>query len=570
MEMDKQKYAKSFGPTEGDRFKLADTNLVAEVEEDRIHPGDEAVFGGGKTLRDGMGQSQATRSDGALDTVVTNAVVMDPKIGIVKGDIGIRDGEIVGIGNAGNPNTMDNVDPELVVGPGTEAISGEGKIATPGLIDCHVHMICPQQIDEALSSGVTTFFGGGTGPAEGTKATTCTPGPWNIRKMLEATDDLPLNWGFLGKGNCSRPDPLHEQIAAGAFGLKIHEDWGSTPAVIDNALSVAEDEGVQVTIHTDTLNEAGYVQDTIDAIGGRGIHTYHTEGAGGGHAPDIMEIAGESNILPSSTNPSRPYTVNTLEEHLDMLMVCHHLDPDNPEDVAFAESRIRAETIAAEDVLHDMGVLSMIGSDSQAMGRVGEDTVRTFQTAHKMKEQRGPLESDSSRNDNNRILRYLAKICTNPAITHGVDHVIGSLESGNMADLVLWPIDRFAAKPSIVMKGGMIAWSEMGDPNASIPTPQPVQYRPMFGSSGKALKETSTVFLSKSGYENGVHEDLGLDKQAEPIENCRNVTKSDMVRNDTTPEIEIDPESYDVRVNGELADVPPAESLPLTQKYYSF
>ena len=572
MRIDRRRYAELYGPTAGDRFRLADTNLVCEVERDLTVPGDEVVFGGGKTARDGMAQaSGVTNADGALDLVITNAVVMDALVGVVKADIGVRAGRIVGIGKAGNPDIMDGVDPELVVGPGTEVIAGEGLIATPGGVDTHIHMISPQQVWSALSNGITTMLGGGTGPADGTNATTVTPGPWNISRMLQAAEALPVNWGVFGKGNASRPEALREQIRAGACGLKDHEDWGTTPAVIDTSLRVADEEDIQLAIHTDTLNEAGFVEDTIAAIGGRTIHTFHTEGAGGGHAPDIIRIAALPNVLPSSTNPTRPYTVNTLDEHLDMLMVAHHLNPGVPEDVAFAESRIRAETMAAEDVLHDLGVISMYSSDSQAMGRVGESFIRLFQTAHKMRHFHGPLTAEGdvdSGNDNGRILRYLAKLTVNPARTHGISHVVGSITPGRLADIVLWPIPYFGVKPKLVIKGGMIAWALMGDPNASIPTPEPVIYRPMFGALGGALAETSITFVSRSAHEDGVHERLGLRRIVEPVRDCRAIGKRDMVRNSATPEITVDPETYEVRLDGELATVPPAETLPMTQLYF--
>jgi len=568
-QISRRQYAELYGPTAGDRVRLADTNLVIEIERDYATYGDEAVFGGGKSIRDGMAQSaRATRASGTLDLVITNVIVMDPLLGIVKADIGVRDGRIVGVGKAGNPDIMDGVSPALVIGAGTEVIAGEHLIATPGGIDSHIHMIAPQQVYDALSNGITTFIGGGTGPADGTNATTCTPGAWNIARMLQAVDGLPLNWGLLGKGNASDTAPLIEQIEAGACGLKDHEDWGTTPAVIDASLRVADQYDVQVAIHTDTLNEAGFVEASIAAIGGRTIHTYHTEGAGGGHAPDIIRLAGEANVLPSSTNPTRPYTVNTLDEHLDMLMVCHHLNPNVPEDIAFAESRIRPETIAAEDVLHDLGVISMFSSDSQAMGRVGETFIRLWQTAHKMKEQRGPLPGDSDRADNGRVLRYLAKLTINPAITHGMAHEVGSLTPGKLADIVLWPVAMFGAKPKLIIKGGMIVWSAMGDTNASIPTPEPVAYRPMFGAFGGALAATSVTFLSQAGIDAGVPERLRLAKRAVAVRDCRALTKASMVRNDRTPHITVDPETYEVRVDGELATCEPATSLPLTKKFF--
>jgi urease subunit alpha len=568
VKIERSRYAELYGPTTGDRFRLADTNLVCEVERDLTMPGEEAVFGGGKSIRDGMAQSsEITNAEGALDLVITSAVVMDPMIGIVKADIGVRAGRIAGIGKAGNPNIMDGVSPELVIGPGTEVISGEGMIATPGGIDSHIHMISPQQVWSALSNGITTMLGGGTGPADGTNATTVTPGPWNIGRMLQAAEGLPVNWGVFGKGNASRPEALREQIQAGACGLKDHEDWGTTPAVIDASLRVADEEDVQVAIHTDTLNEAGFVEDTIAAIAGRTIHTFHTEGAGGGHAPDIIRIAALPNVLPSSTNPTRPYTINTLDEHLDMLMVAHHLNPGVPEDVAFAESRIRPETMAAEDVLHDLGVLSMYSSDSQAMGRVGETILRLFQTAHKMKHFAGPLAGDGE-NDNNRILRYLAKITVNPARTHGISETVGSLLPGRLADIALWPIAFFGVKPKMIVKGGMIAWALMGDPNASIPTPEPVRYRPMFGAIPAVVAETCITFTSRSAHDAGIRERLGLHRRVEAVHGCRTVGKVDMVRNDATPEITVDPETYEVRLDGVLATVPAADSLPMSQLYF--
>jgi urease subunit alpha len=568
MKISRQQHADLFGPGAGDRFRLADTNLICEVEKDLTHSGDEAVFGGGKTIRDGMAQSsRATRADGALDLVITNAVVMDAVIGIVKADIGIRDGRIVAIGKAGNPDVMDGVTSGMVIGASTEVIAGEGTIATAGGIDTHIHMISPQQVWHALSNGITTMVGGGTGPADGSNATSATPGAWNIAQMLRAAEVLPVNWGLMGKGNASTPDPLREQIEAGACALKDHEDWGTTPAVIDCSLRVADEYDIQLAIHTDTLNEAGFVEDTIAAIGGRTIHTFHTEGAGGGHAPDIIRIAALPNVLPSSTNPTRPYTVNTLDEHLDMLMVAHHLNPSVPEDVAFAESRIRAETMAAEDVLHDLGVISMYSSDSQAMGRIGESFIRLFQTAHKMKLYKGPLDGDSG-NDNQRILRYLAKLTINPARTHGMAHVVGSLEPGKLADIVLWPIQYFGVKPRLVVKGGMIAWAVMGDPNASIPTPEPVLYRPMFGALGGALAATCVTFTSQAAHQSGIRERLGLQRMVEPVRNCRSIGKADMLRNDLTPEIKVDPETYVVTVDGVHATVPPADRLPMAQLYF--
>jgi urease subunit alpha len=568
MRISRQQRAELFGPGAGDRFHLADTNLLCEVELDLTRPGDEAVFGGGKTIRDGMAQSsRATRKEGTLDLVITSAVVMDPVVGIVKADIGIRNGRIVGIGKAGNPDVMDGVTPGLVIGASTEVIAGEGTVATPGGIDTHVHMISPQQVWAALSNGITTLLGGGTGPADGTNATTCTPGAWNIAQMLRAAEALPVNWGVMGKGNASRPEPLREQIEAGACGLKDHEDWGTTPAVIDTSLRVVDEYDVQLAIHTDTLNEAGFVEDTIAAIGGRTIHTFHTEGAGGGHAPDIIRIAALPNVLPSSTNPTRPYTVNTLAEHLDMLMVCHHLNPGVPEDIAFAESRIRPETMAAEDVLHDLGVLSMYSSDSQAMGRIGESFIRLFQTAHKMKHFKGSLAGDGA-NDNGRILRYLAKLTINPARAHGIAHLVGSIEPGKLADIVLWPIPYFGVKPRLVVKGGMIAWALMGDPNASIPTPEPVLYRPMFGALGGAVAATCVTFTSQAAHQSGIREKLGLQRMVEPVRGCRGIGKADMLRNDLTPEIRVDPETYVVTVDGVQATVPPAQTLPMTQLYF--
>jgi urease subunit alpha len=568
MKIGRRQYAELYGPTTGDRFRLADTNLVLEVERDLTVPGEEAVFGGGKTIRDGMAQAAGTtNAAGALDLVITSAVVLDPLLGVVKADIGIRGGRIAGVGKAGNPDVMDGVDPRLVIGPGTDVIAGEGLVATPGGIDTHVHMISPQQVWAALSGGITTMIGGGTGPSDGSNATTCSPGPWNIAQMMRAAEALPVNWGLMGKGNASLPDALREQVEAGACALKAHEDWGTTPAVIDCGLRVCDEYDVQLAIHTDTLNESGFVEDTVAAIGGRTIHTFHTEGAGGGHAPDIIRIASHPNVLPSSTNPTRPYTVNTLAEHLDMLMVCHHLNPSVPEDVAFAESRIRAETMAAEDVLHDLGVLSMYSSDSQAMGRVGETFIRLFQTAHKMKHFKGPLAGDGE-SDNQRVLRYLAKLTVNPARTHGIAHLVGSLADGLLADVVLWPIEFFGVKPKLVVKGGMIAWAAMGDPNASIPTPEPVLHRPMFGALGGALAETCITFTSRAAHDAGVRERYGLRRLVEPVSGCRSVGKADMVRNDLTPEITVDPETYEVRVDGELATVPPAERLPMAQLYF--
>ncbi|MEZ4863771.1 MAG: urease subunit alpha [Caldilineaceae bacterium] len=568
----RQTYADLYGPTVGDRVRLADSELIIEVEHDYTVYGDEITFGGGKVIRDGMGQSSSALREGlhgALDLVITNALIID-HWGIVKGDIGVKAGRIVKVGKAGNPDTMAGVDPELIVGPATEVIAGEGKIVTAGGIDAHIHFIAPQQIYEALSNGITTMLGGGTGPATGTNATTCTPGAWHLARMYQAAEAWPVNFGFLGKGNASTPLPLAEQIVAGACGLKLHEDWGTTPAAIDTCLAVADQYDVQVAIHTDTLNEAGFVEDTIAAIAGRTIHTYHTEGAGGGHAPDIIKVASFPYILPSSTNPTRPYTVNTIAEHLDMLMVCHHLNPMVPEDVAFAESRIRAETIAAEDILHDLGVISMIASDSQAMGRIGEVVTRTWQTAHKMKVQRGPLAGDSSRNDNQRVKRYIAKYTINPALAHGLAHTIGSIEAGKLADMVLWSPAFFGVKPELIVKGGLIAWSVMGDANASIPTPQPVLYRPMFGSFGKATGATSVSFMSKAAMEAGVPAQLGLQKAVVAVTNCRVVGKADMIHNDAMPQIEVDPESYEVRADGELLTCEPATVLPMAQRYFLF
>ncbi len=572
LSMDRRTYASLYGPTVGDRLRLADTELLIEIERDFTTYGDEIPFGGGKVIRDGMGQSSTAlreREQGALDLVITNAVILD-HWGVVKGDIGIKEGRIVKIGKAGNPATMDGVDPDLVVGPATEVVAGEHRIVTAGGVDAHIHFIAPQQIYEALNSGVTTMLGGGTGPATGTNATTCTPGAWNLARMLQALEAFPVNFGLLGKGNAATPEPLVEQLTAGACGLKLHEDWGTTPAAIDACLRVADEYDVQVAIHTDTLNEAGFVEDTIAAIAGRTIHTYHTEGAGGGHAPDIIRIAGYPYILPSSTNPTRPYTVNTIAEHLDMLMVCHHLNPQVPEDVAFAESRIRAETIAAEDILHDMGAISMISSDSQAMGRVGEVILRTWQTAHKMKVQRGPLPGDSARNDNLRARRYVAKYTINPALTHGIAHEVGSVEPGKLADLVLWKPAMFGVKPEMVIKGGLIAWSVMGDANASIPTPQPVLYRPMFGAFGKAVAATSLTFTSQAAYDRDIAARLGLAKRVVAVHGCRSVGKAAMLLNDAMPAIEVDPETYEVRADGKLLTCAPAAVLPMAQRYFLF
>ncbi|MDO8300957.1 urease subunit alpha [Lacisediminimonas sp.] len=571
----RQAYAEMYGPTTGDRIRLADTELFIEIEKDYATYGEEVKFGGGKVIRDGMGQSQRPHAQ-VMDTVITNAVVLD-HWGIVKADVGIKGGRIAGIGKAGNPDIQPNV--TMAIGAATEIIAGEGLILTAGGIDSHIHFICPQQIEEALMSGVTTMLGGGTGPAVGTAATTCTPGPWHIRSMLAAADAFPMNLGFFGKGNASLPIPLEEQVRAGAIGLKLHEDWGTTPAAIDNCLSVADRMDVQVAIHTDTLNEAGFLEHTLAAFKDRTIHTFHTEGAGGGHAPDIIAAVGQSNVLPSSTNPTRPYTINTLDEHLDMLMVCHHLDPAIAEDVAFAESRIRRETIAAEDILHDLGAISMMSSDSQAMGRVGEVVMRTWQTAHKMKTQRGWLAPDAasgatvtelnSRNDNFRVRRYIAKYTINPAITHGISHVVGSIEDGKVADLVLWRPAFFGVKPSMIIKGGMIAAAQMGDPNASIPTPQPVHYRMMFGAFGGALK-TSLTFVSQAAFQSGVAQQLGLTKTVVPIRDTRKLRKSDMIHNGATPVMEVNPETYEVRANGELLVCEPAAVLPMAQRYFLF
>ncbi|MGZ8241223.1 MAG: urease subunit alpha [Methylobacter sp.] len=564
--IERRAYAEMYGPTIGDRLRLADTGLIIEVEADHTVYGDEVKFGGGKVIRDGMGQSQCSCSE-SVDTVITNALIID-YWGIVKADIGIKDGRIAAIGKAGNPDTQANV--TIIIGPGTEVIAGEGQIVTAGGVDSHIHFICPQQIEEALMSGVTTMLGGGTGPATGTNATTCTPGVWNIQRMLQAADSFPMNLGFLGKGNASLPLVLEEQVKAGAIGLKLHEDWGTTPAAIDNCLNVADHYDVQVAIHTDTLNESGFVEDTLAAIKGRAIHTYHTEGAGGGHSPDIIKACGEANILPSSTNPTRPFTVNTIDEHLDMLMVCHHLDPKIAEDVAFAESRIRRETIAAEDILHDLGAFSMISSDSQAMGRVGEVICRTWQTAHKMKVQRGSLKEDTSRNDNFRVKRYIAKYTINPAITHGISDQVGSVEVGKLADLVLWKPAFFGAKPSLIIKAGFIAAAPMGDPNASIPTPQPVHYRPMFAAFGKARSASCITFLSKAAYDNGVADSLKLSSMISPVFNTRNISKADLIHNTYLPKIEVDPQTYEVRADGQLLICEPMSVLPLAQRYFLF
>ena len=560
-------YASMFGPTVGDRVRLADTELVIEVERDHTIYGEEVKFGGGKVIRDGMGQSQASRADGAVDTVITNALIVD-HWGIVKADIGIRDGRITCVGKAGNPDVQPGV--EIVIGPGTEVIAGEGRIVTAGAIDAHIHWISPQQIEEAMYSGVTTMLGGGTGPAEGTNATTCTPGPWHLARMLQAAEGFPVNLGFFGKGNATLPAALTEQVEGGACGLKLHEDWGTTPAAIDACLSVAEAMDVQVAIHTDTLNESGFVEDTIAAFKGRTIHAFHTEGAGGGHAPDIIRLCGEENVLPSSTNPTRPYTINTVDEHLDMLMVCHHLDQRIPEDVAFAESRIRRETIAAEDILHDLGAFSMIASDSQAMGRVGEVIIRTWQTADKMKRQRGALPGESGDNDNLRVRRYIAKYTINPALCHGIADHVGSVEAGKLADLVLWKPMFFGVKPDLIVKAGTIAGAAMGDPNASIPTPQPVHYRPMFGSFGASQTASAVTFVSKAAAGTDMAAQLGLSRDLVAISGTRTVTKKDMILNDATPDMEVDPETYEVRADGELLTCEPAEELAMAQRYFLF
>ena len=565
MKISRQAYSDMYGPTTGDRLRLADTELWIEIEADRTHYGDEVKFGGGKVIRDGMGQSQASR-EVAVDTVITNAVIID-HWGIIKADVGLKDGRIHAIGKAGNPDTQSGVD--IVIGPGTEVIAGENCILTAGGIDAHIHFICPQQIEEALMSGVTTMLGGGTGPATGTNATTCTPGAWHLSQMMASTDAFPMNIGLLGKGNASLPIALEEQVRAGAMGLKLHEDWGTTPASINNCLNVAERYDIQVAIHTDTLNESGFVEDTLAAFAGRAIHTYHTEGAGGGHAPDIIKACAYANVLPSSTNPTRPYTVNTVDEHLDMLMVCHHLDPNIPEDVAFADSRIRKETIAAEDILHDLGAFSMIASDSQAMGRVGEVIIRTWQTAHKMKVQRGVLEAGVD-HDNARVKRYIAKYTINPAITHGISHEVGSIAPGKLADLVLWKPEFFGIKPAMIIKGGAIAAAPMGDPNASIPTPQPVHFRPMFGAYGGAVGMNSLLFVSATSLEHGALDELRLAKQMSAVRDCRTVTKADMVHNDWLPQIEVDPETYEVRANGEILTCEPMAVLPMAQRYSLF
>jgi urease subunit alpha len=565
--IDRAAYADMFGPTTGDKVRLADTDLIIEVEDDKTVYGEEVKFGGGKVIRDGMGQSQVSRANGAVDTVITNALIVD-HWGIIKADIGIRDGKICAIGKAGNPDVQPGVD--IIIGPGTEAIAGEGRIVTAGGIDSHIHWICPQQMEDALYSGVTTMLGGGTGPAEGTNATTCTPGPWHMQRMLQAAEAFPMNLGFFGKGNASEPDALIEQVNAGAIGLKLHEDWGTTPSAIDTCLSIADDMDIQVAIHTDTLNESGFVENTIAAFKGRTIHAFHTEGAGGGHAPDIIKLCGEQNVLPSSTNPTRPFTINTVDEHLDMLMVCHHLDSKIPEDVAFAESRIRRETIAAEDILHDLGAFSIIASDSQAMGRVGEVLIRTWQTADKMKKQRGALPGETGDNDNLRVRRYISKYTINPAITHGISDYVGSIEVGKLADLVLWNPMFFGVKPDVVLKSGTIAAAAMGDPNGSIPTPQPVHYRPMFGAFGKSLTASSVTFISKAGAESNIGREFGLSRPLLTVSNCRSVKKADMVLNNYTPTMDVDPETYEVRANGELLICEPATELAMTQRYFLF
>ncbi len=586
LHLSRRQYAEMFGPTTGDQVRLADTELFVQVERDLIAEGggygNEIKFGGGKVIRDGMGQSPVATDAESLDLVITNALILDPILGVIKADLGIKHGRIVGIGHAGNPGIQSGLgsvypDPAtkkknpMIVGAGTEVIAGEGCIVTAGGIDTHIHFICPQQIDEAISSGITTMIGGGTGPAHGTLATTCTPGKWNLHRMLEAAEAYPMNLGFLGKGNCSTPRPLRDQILAGAIGLKLHEDWGTTPAAIDTCLDVADEFDVQVAIHTDTLNESGFVDDSIRAFKGRAIHTYHSEGAGGGHAPDIIRVCGEPNVLPSSTNPTRPFTVNTLDEHLDMLMVCHHLDAKIPEDVSFAESRIRPETIAAEDRLHDLGAISMMSSDSQAMGRIGEVICRTWQTAHKMKTQFGKLTDKShAEADNFRALRYLAKYTINPAITHGISHVVGSLEVGKLADLVIFKPALFGVKPEMILKGGFIAWANMGDPNASIPTPQPTFYRPQFGAAGKALGSTCLTFVSEASLRKGGLKNLGLSRRLEPVKRCRKIGKKDMVHNNAMPKIEVDPETYTVKADGEHLICEPAKVLPLAQRYFLF
>jgi urease subunit alpha len=568
LNISRKNYADLFGPTTGDRVRLADTDLIIEIEKDLINHGDESVFGGGKSIRDGMGQASGVSRSDSLDLVITNAIILDPVLGIIKADIGVKDGIIVGVGNAGNPNISDNVD--MIISSNTEIIAGENTICTPGAIDSHIHFISPQQVTHAICNGTTTMIGGGTGPADGTNATTCTPGKWNIHRMIESVDNFPMNFGFLAKGNDSLEPALFEQIEAGACGLKLHEDWGTTPATINSALNVADKTDTQVAIHTDTLNECGFVDDTIAAIAGRTIHTYHTEGAGGGHAPDILKIAGESNILPSSTNPTRPFTVNTLAEHLDMMMVCHHLNSSVPEDISFAESRIRGETIAAEDVLHDIGVLSMMSSDSQAMGRVGEVTTRNWQTADKMKKMTGSLPEDNSQNDNFRVKRYLAKITINPSVTHGISDYVGSLQPGRLADIVIWSPQFFGVKPKMIIKGGFIAYSLMGDPNASIPTTEPILYRPMFGSFGKAVQSTSVIFTSQLALDNGMQEKINCDKKLVAVKNCRSIGKKDMLYNDATPDIDVNPETYEVKVDGKIATTDPATKLSLGRLYHLF
>ena len=568
LNISRKNYADLFGPTTGDRVRLADTDLIIEIEKDLIKYGDESVFGGGKSIRDGMGQASGISRDESLDLVITNAIILDPVLGIIKADIGVKDGKIIGVGNAGNPNIADDVD--MIISSNTEIIAGENTICTPGTIDSHIHFISPQQATHAICNGTTTMIGGGTGPADGTNATTCTPGKWNIHRMIESVDNLPMNFGFLAKGNDSLESALFEQIESGACGLKLHEDWGTTPATIHSALNVADKTDTQVAIHTDTLNECGFVDDTIAAIAGRTIHTYHTEGAGGGHAPDILKVASESNILPSSTNPTRPFTVNTLAEHLDMMMVCHHLNSSVPEDISFAESRIRGETIAAEDVLHDIGVLSMMSSDSQAMGRVGEVTTRNWQTADKMKKMTGSLPEDNSENDNFRVKRYIAKITINPAITHGISDYVGSLQPGRLADIVIWSPQFFGVKPKMIIKGGFIAYSLMGDPNASIPTTEPVLYRPMFGSFGKATQSTSVIFTSQLALDNGMQEKINCDKKLVAVKNCRSIGKKEMLYNDATPEIDVNPETYEVKVNGKITTTKPATKLSLGRLYHLF
>jgi urease subunit alpha len=568
LNISRKNYVDLFGPTTGDRVRLADTDLIIEIEKDLIKYGDESVFGGGKSIRDGMGQASGVSRADSLDLVITNAIILDPVLGIIKADIGVKDGRIVGVGNAGNPNIADDVD--MIISSNTEIIAGENTICTPGTIDSHIHFISPQQATHAICNGTTTMIGGGTGPADGTNATTCTPGKWNIHRMIESVDNFPMNFGFLAKGNDSLEPALFEQIEAGACGLKLHEDWGTTPATINSALNVADKTDTQVAIHTDTLNECGFVDDTIAAINGRTIHTYHTEGAGGGHAPDILKVASEPNILPSSTNPTRPFTVNTLSEHLDMMMVCHHLNPSVPEDISFAESRIRGETIAAEDVLHDIGVLSMMSSDSQAMGRVGEVTTRNWQTADKMKKMTGSLPEDNSQNDNFRVKRYLAKITINPAITHGISDHVGSLQPGRLADIVIWSPQFFGVKPKMIIKGGFIAYSLMGDPNASIPTTEPVLYRPMFGSFGKAVQSTSIIFTSQLALDNGMQEKINCDKKLVAVKNCRSIGKKDMLYNDATPDIDVNPETYEVKVDGKITTTDPATKLSLGRLYHLF